>query len=338
MKKQAHMVVAAGAIILSFSFLLSVSYGASTHNLSGLVVDLLGGNAVARRQYLVDIFLQTRLPRAVAGVIVGAAFALAATLLQALTRNPLAEPGLLGINAGAVLGLAIGLSYFSATSATAFMYWAGGGALGAAAFALGIAALSKGSSPPHLILIGIATSATLGGLANYILMSSTSTLEQFRFWNLGSLAGVRMDAVAMAAPLVLVTCLAVGLVARPLAVLQFGEGKAKTMGIPVGVVSFSVWILSAVLTASAVAIAGPIMFGGFLAAYLARLAIGPNLSVQLLCSAIFGASLTLIADVCARWVISPYEVPVGVVMAILGAPLTIASVKGKSFRIAWERT
>lgn len=335
MNKNAAGIAALSALLITI--LLSISYGAGSYTLADFIRYFGGETTSSSMQPLADVFWQARLPRTLAGMIVGGGLALSATLLQTVTRNPLAEPGLLGVNAGAVLGLTIGISYFSASSIHSFMAWAGGGAMGAITLVLFVAGIAKRSSPPHLILIGIATSATLGGLANYILMSFSAALEQFRFWNLGSLSGIKMEAVENVAPYVFASCLVIALMTRGLTLLQLGEDKAKTMGVSVPTIMLSVWLTTALLTACAIAIAGPVMFVGFLAAFLARLMSGTRLGLQLIYSFVLGVILILASDLCARLIIQPYEVPVGVIIALIGTPLTILVSKTKMFRTALVR-
>lgn len=327
--------VCIAGLLLSLSS--SISSGAGSYNLFDFIAYFWSGAADSPNQELVDVLVRSRLPRTLAAVVVGGGLAIAATLLQTVTRNPLAEPGLVGVNAGAVLGITIGMSYFSAAGSRAFLLWAGGGALAASALVLGVAALSRRASPPHLILIGIAASATLGGVANYVLMSFATTLERFRFWNLGSLAGVDLTSLRELAPFAALIALGAFGLARPLTVMQLGDDHARTLGVPVAAVTFGVWIAAAGLTAVAVALAGPIMFAGFLAAYCAKLLVGPRLAPGILLSAAFGMILLLVADVVARSAIQPYEVPVGVVVALLGTPLTVAAARSRAFRAALVR-
>jgi iron complex transport system permease protein len=275
-----------------------------------------------------------RLPRTLAAMLVGGGLALSGTMLQCVTRNPLAEPGLLGVNAGGVLGMAIGLAYFGAASVRSFMLWSGGGAFVAAAVVLGVGTFARRITPAQLILLGVATTATLGGIANGLLMAHATALDQFRFWNLGSLAGVRGESVGDALPLFGGACLAVLALGRWLSVLQLGEDQAKALGVPTVWATVGVWLTTAVLSACALAVAGPVTFGGFLAAYLARSVAGPRFALQLTLSFSFGMTLLLVADALGRWVIRPFEIPVGVVIALVGTPLTVMVARTRFFQSA----
>jgi iron complex transport system permease protein len=328
------LVSSIGLSLLAAAMLLSIGFGAGRYGVADVLGYLVSNGGTAASQELHELLWGSRLSRTAAALMVGGGLGLSGALLQSVTRNPLAEPGLLGVNAGGVLGIAVGVTYFAASSLESYMVWSGGGALAATLLVLGISQLSRRSSPPQLILIGIASSATLGGLANFVLMAHEATLEQFRFWNLGSLAGVELGAVERLLPYFAAACLVVALLVRWLSVMQLGDDQAKTMGVPVESVRLAVWVTTAVLTACALSLAGPVMFAGFLAAYLARHAAGPRLAWQLFHSWIFGMSLLLIADLVGRLAVRPYEVPVGVVVALVGTPLTIVAARSRGFRAA----
>ena len=168
-------------------------------------------------------------------------------------------------------------------------------------------------------------------------MSFDTALEQFRFWNLGSLAGVKLQVVLGILPYVAFAWIVVALLTRWLTVMQLGEAQAKTMGVPTALVTFLVWIVTAMMTAAAISIAGPIMFAGFLSAYLGRYIAGPSFARQLIYSWMFGVVLVLISDICARWLIQPFEIPVGVIIALIGSPLTIVAARSRMFRAALIR-
>jgi len=264
--------------------------------------------------------------------VVGASLAIAASLLQSATRNPLAEPGLLGVNAGAVLGLVIGLIYFGVESTQGYLLWSGLGALLGNLVVLGVGLMLGQASPLKLILAGVALGAIFGGLANYLLLSTRVALEQFRFWNLGSLSASRLDALATVAPLAVLGLILAALLCRQLTLMQMGDSQARALGIHTSWVRLGVLAASTLLTACAISLAGPVGFVGFLAAYCARLLEPVALLRQLLFSTLFGMLFLLAADVLARWLLQPYELPVGTLLAALGAPALIAIVLRGGFR------
>ncbi len=191
----------AGSGLLLVLLTLSLATGAGVYG-----ADAVFGYLLGQPDYLADDKLAMavdtlRLPRTLAALVVGASLAIAASLLQSATRNPLAEPGLLGVNAGAVLGLVIGLIYFGVESTRGYLLWSGAGALLGNLLVLGVGLMLGQASPLKLILAGVALGAIFGGLANFLLLSTRVALEQFRFWNLGSLSASSLDAVGTVSPL-----------------------------------------------------------------------------------------------------------------------------------------
>nr|WP_282560214.1 iron ABC transporter permease [Motilimonas cestriensis] len=309
----------------------SVSVGAGQYGFTDAFKYLVLGER-SQDQQLAMVMDTLRLPRTLCAVIVGVSLSLAASLLQSATRNPLAEPGLLGVNAGAVLGLVTGLTYFGVESAHGYLVWSGVGAFVGNGVVLLIGHLLGNSSPLKLILVGVALSATFGGLSNYILLSNNVVLDQFRFWNLGSLAAADMQAMLMIMPFMLVAMVITIILARKLTLMQLGEHQAKSLGIDTGWVRIGVLIASTIFTACAISVAGPISFVGFLAAYCARMVEPVTLSKQVMFSALFGITFLFIADILARWLIQPFEMPNGVILALIGAPVLIAVVHRGGFR------
>ncbi|MEH6533271.1 MAG: iron ABC transporter permease [Photobacterium frigidiphilum] len=315
-----------------FLVLLSLSVGAGIYGFSDAFGYLTGSPLLASDAQLAMVMDTLRIPRTLCAVIVGVSLALAASLLQSATRNPLAEPGLLGVNAGAVLGLVIGLTYFDVESTQGYLVWSGLGALAGNTVVLIIGHLVGKSHPLKLILVGVALSATFGGLSNYVLFSNQVVLDQFRFWNLGSLAAAEMGAMLMILPFLVVAVILTFALTRQLTLMQLGEQQAKSLGINTNVVRIGVLIASTLFTACAISVAGPISFVGFLSAYCARMVEPVALSLQVVFSALFGVIFLFIADILARWLIQPFEMPNGVILALIGAPVLIAVVHRGGFR------
>jgi len=270
------------------------------------------------------VFLELRLPRTVAALLVGSALGAAGMLMQAVTRNPLAEPGLLGVNAGAALGVIAGIAFAGATAGAGYLLWAVLGALAGNASVLAVAHAGRGRTGPlRLILAGIALGATFHGASSAILLSEPSGYDQYRFWVLGSLAGATQATALWAAGPILLGLLASLLVARPLSALLLGDDSARALGHHPALLRLIVALIATVLTGSAVALAGPIAFLGLLAPHLARGLNATGLAHQLAWSAVLGAALLLLADLGARLIAQPFETPVSVVTALLGAPLLV---------------
>lgn len=323
--------VAGGGLLLVL-LALSLATGAGVYGAESVLGYLLGAPEYLADDKLAMVVDTLRLPRTFAALVVGASLAIAASLLQSATRNPLAEPGLLGVNAGAVLGLVIGLIYFGVESTQGYLLWSALGALLGNLVVLGIGLMLGQASPLKLILAGVALGAIFGGLANYLLLSTRVALEQFRFWNLGSLSASRLDALATVAPLAVLGLILAALLCRQLTLMQMGDSQARALGIHTSWVRLGVLAASTLLTACAISLAGPVGFVGFLAAYCARLLEPVALLRQLLFSTLFGMLFLLAADVLARWLLQPYELPVGTLLAALGAPALIVIVLRGGFR------
>ncbi|MBG0815473.1 iron chelate uptake ABC transporter family permease subunit [Planomonospora sp. ID82291] len=289
------------------------------------VLDYLMG---ARGDHHLEMVVTTlRLPRTLAALVVGAALGVSGMLLQAVTRNPLAETGLLGVNSGAALGVVVGIVYAGAQTGGAYLVWALGGAL----LATGVVLLiGSRFSPLKLVLAGAALSATLTGITSALLVADPVTFDQYRFWVLGSLAGVPLERVLSVSPAILAGLGLAALAARPLAALSLGDDMAVALGHRPGRTRVAVTVAVTLLSAAAVAVAGPIGFLGLLAGYLARTLLGGRVGPQIVLSGLAGALVLLGADVLARVVMRPYEAPVSLLIAVLGGPVLIVVARSRA--------
>ncbi|GII00787.1 iron chelate uptake ABC transporter family permease subunit [Planobispora takensis] len=291
----------------------------------GQVVDYLLG---ARGDEHLEMVVATlRLPRTLAAVVVGAALGVSGMLLQSVTRNPLAETGLLGVNSGAALGVVVGIVYAGAQTGGAYLVWALGGAFAATGVVL---LLGSRFSPLKLLLAGAALSATLTGITSALLVADPVTFDQYRFWVLGSLAGVPLERVLTVLPAILAGLGMAALAARPLAALSLGDDVAVTLGHRPGRVRITVTVAVTLLSAAAVAVAGPVGFLGLLAGYVARTVLRGRIGPQIALSGLAGAVVLLGSDVLARVVIRPYEAPVSLLIAVLGAPVLIVVARSRA--------
>ncbi|AIY40968.1 ABC-type Fe3+-siderophore transport system [Collimonas arenae] len=335
--------------VLLLSLLLSVPLLALTSMLVGAgqirpgqALAFLLGDAVARGDgQLQTVLLSLRLPRMVAAVLVGGALGVAGMLMQSVTRNPLAEPGLLGVNAGAALGVVIGIAWAGVENGPGYLLWAGLGALLGNMCVLAVAQVGHHAAAPlRLVLAGVALGATFIGISSAILLSQLAGYDQYRFWVLGSLAGITPDMVRWTAPVVLTGWCSALLLARPLSALLLGDDIARSLGHRPLPVRLGVALSVTLLTGSAVALAGPIGFLGLLAPYLSRFlarslmppSYQAGLATQLLIAAWLGAALLLAADLAARLAVQPFETPISVMTALAGAPLLIWLARSR----AWQ--
>lgn len=268
------------------------------------------------------LMLELRLPRLLGALLVGAALGAAGLLMQTMTRNPLAEPGLLGVNSGAALGVVAGMAWGGAVAGPGYLAWALAGAAAGSLAVLAVAHLLPGGAL-RLILAGLAIGATFHGASSAILLSAPSGYDQYRFWVLGSLAGVTLDMVRWAAAPLALALAAAMLIARPLSALMLGEDLARTLGQRPAMLRLGVALVTTVLTGSAVALAGPVAFLGLLAPHLARAMKTTSLAHALILSAAVGAGLLVLADMGARLVAHPFEAPLSVLTALAGAPLLV---------------
>ncbi len=309
---------------------LSLSVGAGEVGPGDVLDYVLGRNGARDSSRLSLVVGDLRIPRTLTALLVGTGLGTAGCLLQAVTRNPLAETGLLGVNAGASLGVVAGIILLGVQSSYGYLLWAFGGAVLASALVLLIAGRRGGGSPMRLVLAGSALGATFGGVTSVLIVNSAEAYDRFRFWVLGSLAGVEGFGKLEA----LVPVLAVGfvvalLIARPLSALALGDDLARGLGHRPGAVRVVVAVAVTLLTASSVALVGPISFLGLLAGFLARAITGPRLLPQIGLAGLIGAGVLTGSDILARVVSRPFEAPVSVIIALLGAPVLIGIVRSR---------
>jgi iron complex transport system permease protein len=263
-------------------------------------------------------------------IIVGAALAVSGALMQGLTRNPLAEPGILGIEAGGALAVVMTLFLFGSSSLAVY---AGVAFLGAAIAAVAVYVLgslgSGGATPLNLTVAGAAITALMSSITTAILITSQRTLEEIRFWLAGSLAGRDFELFLQVLPLMVIGLVLALLLGRQITTLSLGDDVARSLG------QSTIWIklltaLSVVLLAGgSVAIAGPIGFIGLIVPHMVRFFIKTDYRWILPYSALLGAILLLVSDVAARIVLKPQELPVGIMTALLGAPAFVYLAKTK---------
>ncbi|WP_067488025.1 iron chelate uptake ABC transporter family permease subunit [Actinomadura hibisca] len=298
----------------------------------GRVLDFLLDRPGARAdEQLHTVVATLRVPRTLAGVALGMALGLAGALLQAATRNPLAETGLLGVNGGAALGVVVGISYFGIGSGFGYVPWALGGAMIASLLVLLLAGAGRaGASPLRLVLAGAALTFTFTGLINFIVLGSGRTYDDYRFWVLGSLAGVTSNNLLGVLPVLAVGALMALPAVRPLSALALGDDAARALGHRPPVTRVLVAVAVTLLAAGSVALAGPLTFLGLVAGYAARRLAGPRTGAQLAIAALVGAAVLLTADVLARVVIKPFETSVALVLALIGGPLLILMVRSRN--------
>ncbi|MFF7291110.1 FecCD family ABC transporter permease [Microbacterium sp. NPDC008134] len=274
------------------------------------------------------LLMNRRLPRAVLALLVGAALGAAGVVMQSLTRNPIAEPGLLGVNAGAAVGVAASVALVGIVAPVAYFGAALVGAAVAGALVMMLGGARRGSDPVRLVLAGAALSVVLGALAQIIIVNGDEQVfDRYRAWAVGSLAGRDLEVLAPTAILVGIGLVMALLLSRALDAASLGPETARALGIRPAVVWSVAGLAVVVLAGGATAAAGPIAFVGLTAPHVARLLVGSDHHRMLPTAMMLGAALVLVADVLGRVVAPPGEVGVGIMVAILGGPFFVALVR-----------
>lgn len=272
------------------------------------------------------VIRDVRFPRTLLGLIIGAALGLAGTVMQALTRNPLADPGVLGINAGASAAVVSAISFFGVTSLTGYVWFAFAGAavVSVAVYVLGG---TRSATPVRLALAGTALTAVLVGYINAVNLMDTAALDKMRFWTVGSLASATLPTVGRIAPFLAVGGVLALLLARPLNALALGDDQARALGARLTRTRVLAMLSVTLLCGGATAACGPIVYVGLMVPHVVRAITGPDMRWILPYSAVLSPVLLLGADVLGRVVARPGELQVGIVTAVVGGPVFIYLVR-----------
>ena len=318
------------AVALVAIALWSLTAGASDASFLHAVIEWLspGSGALSERDRL--IIRDIRMPRVAMGALIGAALAVSGAVMQGLFRNPLADPGLIGVSAGAALG-AVAMIVLGATVLAPVAALAGVYALPLAAFLGGLAVtfLLYGISTRHgqtsvatMLLTGIALAALANAMLGLLIfMADDRQLRDITFWNLGSLAGATWTKIWAIGPIIALALAVAPFLARGLNGLALGEASARHLGVPVQRLKYVAIFTVAAAAGASVAFSGGIGFVGIVVPHLLRLAIGPDNRFLLPAAALGGACLLLVADAISRTIVAPAELPIGIVTAAAGAPV-----------------
>ncbi|MFJ6563212.1 FecCD family ABC transporter permease [Streptomyces sp. NPDC091412] len=314
-------------LLLLLAVLLSLAVGSRPVAPSVVWDALVHGGTSADAQVVRSL----RVPRTVIGVMVGAALAVAGTVLQGITRNPIAEPGILGISQGASMGVVCAIAFLGVHSLTGYVWYAFVGAGVAAVLIYAVASSGRGgASPVKLALAGAAMNAFLASLISAVLTTNARALDEFRFWDVGSISGRDATIAGQVWPFLLAGLLLVLAMARGLDALALGDDIARGLGRNVALLRATGALGATVLTGAAVAAAGPIAFIGLAVPHMARALVGPGHRWLLPVAALLGPVMLLLADVLGRVVVRPAEVPVAVMTALAGVPFLIVLVRRKA--------
>ncbi|MDX3454765.1 iron chelate uptake ABC transporter family permease subunit [Streptomyces sp. ME02-8801-2C] len=273
-----------------------------------------------------DVVVGERVSRTLLGLLAGAALGLSGAVLQALTRNPLADPGLLGINAGASAAVVTAITFLGVTSLSGYVWFAffGAAAVGALVWFLGG---SRGATPVRLALAGTAISAALYGYLQAVMITDDAALSRMRFWTVGSLASATDDTITQVLPFIVVGTVLALLLARPLNAVAMGDDTARALGADLNRTRALSMAAATVLCGAATAACGPIVFVGLMVPHVVRSFTGPDLRWILPYATVLSPVLLLGADVIGRVVARPAELQVGIVTAVIGGPVFILLVR-----------
>lgn len=325
--RRARVVLICVVVLLLGAIVLSLGVGARAISPADVLQALIApdsGNADH------TVVLTQRVPRTLIGLLAGAALALAGTVMQGLTRNPLADPGLLGVNSGASVAVLAAITVLGVTQPGGFVWFAFGGAAVAAAVVAVIGSRGPdGANPAKLALTGAAVTAGLTAVTLFILTTDRQALDVYRYWSVGGLTARGLDAVAVVAVPILIGITLAGVCARGLDLIALGDDTATGLGHNVTRTRTLGIVATILLCGGATAIAGPIVFLGLVVPHTLRLLVGSDYRWLLLIGAPAGALVLIVADVLGRVIAPPGEVQAGLVVALVGAPMLVSIVLSK---------
>lgn len=308
--------------VLVLAMFASVMFGSRSTSFSD-VIDVLSGTA----DPYVTTVVESRYPRTALGLLAGLCLAVAGTLMQGVTRNPLADPGLLGINAGAAASVVAATAFLGASGTSDTIWWAMPGALAAGFVVHALGSAGASTSLVRLVLAGAVLSAVLTAFIQAVTLSKPQVFDSYRYWVVGALGGRDFDVFLSVLPFACVGfLLALGL-ASSLNTLALGDESAASLGANPALVRTGGLVAATLLSAAATAAVGPIAFVGLAVPHVVRALVGVDFRLQVVFSAVAGPALLLLADVVGRVVLRPQELMVGVVTAFIGAPALLLAVR-----------
>ncbi len=313
----AAIIIVGGLIALIFALALSVAVGAVHIKLTIVWQALFNFDPNITKH---NIIWELRIPRAIAGALVGASFAVAGAIMQGMTRNAMADSGLLGLNAGAGFALALCFALFPGGSYLSLMLFSLLGAAVGAGLVFGISSMNKGGlSSARLILAGAAVTALLIALSEGVALYY-HVGQDLAFWYAGGMAGIEWTQIAMIAPWIIGALIGAMLLSRSITLLSLGDDVAIGLGIRTRWVKLVCMLVVLILAGASVSIVGSVGFVGLIIPHAARYLVGVDYRYIIPCSAVLGSLLIVVADIGARMINPPYETPVGALIALIGVP------------------
>lgn len=313
-------VLAASLALLILSVIASLMFGARSLTLQEVLHGLSGNDPDSYASSVI----QKRVIRTLFGLCCGAALGTAGVLMQSVTRNPLADPSILGVNMGASLFVVGGMAFFQISSAYQYIWFALAGAMLTAIFVFGIGSLGRGGATPlKLVLAGAATSAALSSLVTAVMIPRSFVMNQFRYWQVGSVGAGTWESMMILLPFLLIGIAAAVMTAPALNAMALGDETATGLGVKTGIFRLVAAFAGVILCGATTAVAGPIAFVGLLATHVIRMILGADVRFLIPMSALAGAVILTASDVIGRLLARPGELEVGIVTAFVGAPLLI---------------
>ena len=302
------------------SVALSVTYGVKSVGLSDIKDAILNINTDS---YNVNV-VQARIPRTIFGLIAGASLGISGVLMQSITRNPIADPSILGVNTGASLFIVIGIAFFNIQSKLSYIGIAFAGAMITAILVYKLASSGySGPTPIKLAIAGSATSIALSSIINIVLMPNSSVMTTYRFWQIGSIGGATYEDIALVLPITILSIIISLVNSDNLNILLLSDESAVSLGLDINRTRLIAAFCGVFLCASVTALAGPISFIGLMVPHFIRLIMGSNHVHLILCSGIYGGTVLVLSDILGRILGRPGELESGIMTALLGAPVFI---------------
>ncbi|WP_271809044.1 FecCD family ABC transporter permease [Clostridium beijerinckii] len=306
--------------LLGICVIISLAFGSKNIGISQAINALLNSDDTS----FAALVVRERIPRTIFSILAGASLGISGALMQSITRNPIADPSILGVNTGASLFVVIGIAFFNINSANEYIWIALVGAGITSIFVYTIASIgSGGMTPIKLALAGSATSAVLTSLVSVIILPRSEVIDAYRFWQVGSVSGATWESIYLILPFLIIGLIISIISAPALDILALGDEVATGLGVNIGIIRIICAIAGVILCGATTAIAGPIGFVGLMIPHSIRLIFGSNLRGLVPMSAIGGAVLLTISDVLGRVIGTPGELQVGIITAFLGAPILI---------------
>lgn len=326
--KRRGWAVGVGILLVLFIFLSSLRFGSRDSSFSELLSAFFRDffpESKGEEDAFTLLVIRERLPRTVFSLVAGASLSISGCLMQTVTKNPIADPGILGVNMGASFAVVIGMVFFRIQDPLSFILFALAGALITSLAVYAIASIGPGgASPIKLALAGSATALILSSLVTMLILPDNNVMDQFRFWQVGSVGRAEWSGILLLLPFLVVGWILAFALSPRLNALELGDDLATGLGVNVIRTRFLAALAASLLCGGVTAIGGPIGFVGLMVPHLVRLLIGPDLRWVLPLSALFGAGLLTLSDVLGRLIARPAEVEVGILTALLGAPMLIA--------------